>query len=217
MRVVVRKYLKVSDVEQDHNGGDVLQSERQLRELMTELFDQFIAESIAPDGRLAEGWQTCEADEIEAYFRGRRWPDLINYFQRWDPCLSSASFLTDVGFALTLPAFLVATLLWPDKLGVGVLMSILLAPECKDEPRSEEEVRWSGLSPEVSAAINERRKQKFAEIQRMLTQRQRAAVGRTLEYLIRQGTALGDPESYRSFTGLTNADSLTAIQRLWGQ
>lgn len=174
------------------------------------VFDQFTARPISPEGRLADG-RSREADEVENYFRGRMWPDLINYFQRWDVSLSSVSFLTDTGFALTLPAFLVASLLWPDKLDTGILMSTLLAPECKREPRSEDFDGFSGLSPEAEARVDERRKRRFAELHRPLTQRQRIVVGRALKYLVHYDAVLGDASPFESYTGLPKVDVLASI------
>jgi hypothetical protein len=180
------------------------------RKILADLFEQFDALPLTPDSRLAEGTQTGESDEIENYFRGRSWPQLIYYFKRWDPSLSTASFLTPLGFASTLPAYLFAALLWPDILDTGVLITILLAPALK-EPSGEgcfEEV--SGLSPDQCAGIMERRKQLFTEAQNRLGPRQRAAVSRALKYLVHH-----DPGYPESRTSSSRAEMNSAIERLW--
>jgi len=186
--------------------------------LPTSSTDQFTGRTINPNGPLATGSQTGEPDEIENYFRDRRWPDLINYFQRWDPSLSSTAFLTDSGLVLTLPAFLVATIIWQETLDVGVLISLLLTPERKECPDSEDigTYPYSGLSKQDLAAITEQKNQKFIAVHNTLTPRQRLVVGRTLKYLVEQEASRGDPQPFHNYAGLNNVEILAAIERLWG-
>jgi hypothetical protein len=159
-----------------------------LRDLLVELFDQFLASPIEPAEQLSVDRRMGGGDEIENYFRGRRWPDLIPYFKRWDQSLSTLH-LTPAGFKAALPAYLFAALLWTEVLETGVLMRILLAPALT-EP--------------------EHRKGFFMDVHASLSPAQRGVVGRVLKYLLQSDP--GYPESY---TSLTRREMYMAIERLW--
>jgi hypothetical protein len=183
------------------------------RKLLSDLFEQFEALPINPSGPLAQGSQTGEADEIENYVRGRRWPDLIYYFKKWDTSLTSTSFMTAVGLAATLPALLAAVLLWPEDLDTGVLIGRLLAPVAHKPTNVKDgfEFSRSGLSHRELADIDQSRAKIILTVLHNLSPAQRAAVRAVLTFLIEED--LQDAEFYASMAG---PELQERIDRLWG-
>ncbi len=187
-------------------------ADESLRQLLADLFDLFPSMLIPPTEHLTcrDSVQGTEAEEIQNDFENRRWPDLIHYFAKRDPCLTTISFLTGEGLSLTLPSLLVAALLWPESLDVGVLIATLLAPALKVSESGKAERARSGLSLEDQIAMANDKKAMFAKVRARLTPRQRVIVGNVLRYLVQHDP--GYPEVY---TGIERTKMLEEIERLW--